>query len=82
MGTKSSAIVNSGFRTQKNLHLAQWTAQLVIGVRALRHMVHDASSPEDMGRPDGHSSFASGRRGPHALPPFEARRSDRTSSPS
>jgi hypothetical protein len=80
MRTKSSAIVNSGFRTQKNLHLAEWTAQLVIGVRALRHMVNDASSddPSSDGR---HSRFGSAR-GPHALPPFEPRRSDQTSFPS
>jgi hypothetical protein len=80
MGTKSSAIANSGFHAEKNLHLAQWTAQLVIGVRALRNMVNDASS-EDPGLVGPHSRLGS-PRGRHALPPFDPERGDRTSSPS
>ena len=51
MGTRSLALVDSGFHTQKNLHLAEWTAQLVIGVRALRHMVSDGSVDLDSGGP-------------------------------
>jgi hypothetical protein len=56
MGTRSLALVDSRFHTQKNLHLAEWTAQLVIGVRALRHLVNEGAVGMD-----GHSS------GPPAL---------------
>jgi hypothetical protein len=42
--TKSWALVDSRFRTQRDLHFAEWTAQLVIGYRALRRLVEDAES--------------------------------------
>jgi hypothetical protein len=42
--TKSSALVDSRFRAQRDLHIAEWAAQLVIGYRALRRLVDDAES--------------------------------------
>jgi hypothetical protein len=43
MTTKSLALVGSRFREQKELHIAEWAAQLVCGYRALRRLV-DAGS--------------------------------------
>jgi hypothetical protein len=43
MATKSLALVGSRFREQKDLHIAEWAAQLVCGYRALRRLV-DAGS--------------------------------------
>ena len=76
MGTKSSALVNSRSRAERNLHLAQWTAQLVIGLRALRQMVDDAS-PIDEASVHG-ASFGSVHR--RALPAFGASHGDGPSS--
>ena len=39
MTTKSLALVGSRFREQRELHVAEWAAQLVCGYRALRRMV-------------------------------------------
>jgi hypothetical protein len=46
MANQSSGLVLSRSRAPKAVHFAQWTAQLVIGVRALRRMVSDRSDAD------------------------------------
>ena len=43
MTTKSLALVGSRFREQRELHVAEWAAQLVCGYRALRRLVDEGS---------------------------------------
>ena len=42
--TKSLALVGSGFGGERELHIAEWAAQLVCGYRALRRLVEAGSA--------------------------------------
>jgi hypothetical protein len=77
MAIKSTALVDPRFRARRNLHLAEWTAQVVLGVRALRHMVNVDASPS---MPEDMLAFRSASQ-PRGLLGFDARETDRSSSP-
>jgi hypothetical protein len=61
METESSALVDTRFRTNENLHPAQWAAQVVLGYRAFRRLVN-------VGSAEAQASRSSDVR---ALPPHE-----------
>jgi hypothetical protein len=67
METESSALVATRFRTQENLHPAQWAAQVVLGYRAFRRLIRVGSAAAEYTRP------------PPSLPPSRASHSPQLS---
>jgi hypothetical protein len=78
MATQSSALVRRGLRAERTPHIAEWTAQLVLGVRAMRRLVVTSSSPAFADEARMTSGAAEPSR---AHPAFDADENGRTSSP-
>jgi hypothetical protein len=75
MTSESSALVRSGFRTPRKLHVAEWTAQLVVGVRAIRRLAELASA-ESLS--NGASISCGGGAERRALPGYDSDESGRS----